>query len=177
MTVDEGNSGTTPAVFTISLAGSTQLPVTVSYATADGTGKAGTDYQSANGTLTFNPGESTKSITVLVTGNTIKQPNRTFLVNLSSPVGATVGKGQGIGTIRDDDAAPVLAINDVAVDEGNSGTTPAVFTISLAGSTQLPVTVSYATADGTGKAGTDYQSANGTLTFNPGESTKSSRSW
>ena len=120
MAVDEGNSGTTPAVFTISLAGSTQLPVTVSYATADGTGKAGTDYQSANGTLTFNPGESTKSITVLVTGNTIKQLNRTFLVNLSSAVRATVGKGQGIGTIKDDDQANLPPTVRISSPENNA---------------------------------------------------------
>src|SRR5207344_1034441 len=104
--------------------------------------------------------------------NTIKQPDRTFLVNLSTPAQATIGDGQGVGTIKDDDTAPVLSINDVTVSEGNSGTTPATFTVTLTGSTALPVTVNYATADGTGKAGVDYQSATGALTFAPGETTK-----
>src|SRR5205814_1539353 len=99
-------------------------------------------------------------------------PDRTFLVNLSSPTQATIGKGQGIGTIKDDDVAPVLNINDVSVSEGNSGNIPAVFTVSLVGATALPVTVNYATADGTGTAGIDYRAANGKLTFNPGEITK-----
>ena len=108
VTVNEGNSGTTPAVFTVTLSGSTSLPVTVNYATADGTGKAGVDYQSATGTLTFAPGETTKSVTVQVIGNTVKQSDRTFLVNLSGAVQATIGDGQGLGTIKDDDAAPVL---------------------------------------------------------------------
>jgi disulfide oxidoreductase YuzD len=173
VTVAEGNSGTSPATFTVSLTGATALPVTVSYATADGTGKAGVDYQAASGTLTFSPGESSKSVVVQVIGNTTLQPDRTFLVNLSTAVQATIGKGQGTGTIKDDDTAPVLAINDATVAEGNSGTTPATFTVSLTGATALPVTVSYATADGTGKAGVDYQAASGTLTFNPGEMSKS----
>ena len=86
VTVNEGNSGTTPAVFTVTLSGSTSLPVTVNYATADGTGKAGVDYQSTTGTLTFAPGETTKSITVQVIGNTVKQSDRTFLVNLSGAI-------------------------------------------------------------------------------------------
>ena len=97
VTVNEGNSGTTPAVFTVTLSGSTSLPVTVNYATADGTGKAGVDYQSATGALTFAPGETTKSITVQVIGNTVKQSDRTFLVNLSGAVQATIGDGQGTG--------------------------------------------------------------------------------
>jgi large repetitive protein len=117
------------------------------------------DYQAATGSLTFAPGESSKSVVVQVIGNTTKQPDRTFVVNLSAPSQATIGKGQGTGTIKDDDTAPVLAINDVTVNEGNSGTSPATFTVTLTGSTALPVTLSYATADGTGKAGVDYQAA------------------
>src|SRR5205814_1060097 len=172
VSVAEGNSGTTSAVFTVSLAGATALPVTFNYGTANGTGIAGTDYQAANGTLTFNPGDTTKTITVLVVGNTIKQPARTFLVNLSSPTQATIGKGQGTGTIKDDDASPVLSITDVSVAEGNSGTTPAVFTVILTGATALPVTVNYWPTRRSSDLGTDYQAANGTLTFNPGDTTK-----
>src|SRR5262249_49852460 len=74
-----------------------------SYATGDGTGKAGVDYQATSGTLTFNPGETTKTVAVQVIGNTIKQTDRTFQVNLSVPAQATISKGQGVGTILDDD--------------------------------------------------------------------------
>src|SRR4029079_5356930 len=105
----EGNSGTTPANFTVTLTGSTALPVTVSYATADGTGRAGVDYQSATGTLTFASGESTKSIVVQVIGNTVKQGDRTFLVTLSGAVQATIGDGQATGTIRRAGVAPALS--------------------------------------------------------------------
>src|SRR5262249_33173287 len=151
--VTEGNSGTTPAVFTVSVTGATQLPVTVQYSTADGTGVAGTDYQAAHGTVSFNPGESSKTITVLVNGNTVRQAARRFLVHLGSRPQPTMCRTQGAGTINDDCAAPAFSINDVGVTEGNSGTTPAVFTVSVTGATQLPVSVHYATADGTGVAG------------------------
>ena len=66
----EGNSGTTPAVFTVSLSSASAQTITVNYATADGSAQAGRDYQAATGSLTFNPGETTKTVTVLVNGDT-----------------------------------------------------------------------------------------------------------
>jgi hypothetical protein len=75
-------------------------------------------------------------------------------------------------TIVDDDAAPVLAINDVSVVEGNSGTTNAVLTVSLSAASAQTVTVNYATANGTATAGADYVSTNGTLTFLPGQTSQ-----
>jgi uncharacterized repeat protein (TIGR01451 family) len=172
ISVPEGNSGTTPAVFTVRLAGATELPVTVAYSTADGTGKAGVDYQATSGTLSFNPGESTKSITVQVIGNTIYQLDRTFVVNLTSPTSATTAKAQGVGTIKDDDPAPVLAINDATLYEGKSGTTNAIFTVTLAGQTALEARVNFATVDGNAIAGRDYIATAGTLVFAPGETSK-----
>ena len=57
-------------------------------------------------------------------GDTLDEPDETFVVNLSNATNATLGDGQGVGTITDDDAAPTLTISDVTVAEGNSGTTP-----------------------------------------------------
>src|SRR5438067_131884 len=108
------------------MTGARLLPVTVGYATADGTGKSGTDYQAATGTLTFAPGEVTKTISVYTLSLHDALPIWTFTVNLSSPTQATIGKPQGLGTITDDDAAPVLSVNDVSVTEGNSGATAEV---------------------------------------------------
>src|SRR5262249_55322967 len=78
---------------------------------------------------------------------------------------ATIGKGQAIGTILNDDPAPLVSINDVRVTEGNVGTTPAVFTISLSAPSGQEVSVDFATADGTAVAPGDYQGASGTLQF------------
>ncbi len=169
----EGNSGTTAFNFTVTLSAASATAVTVNYATGGGTATAGSDYTAASGTLTFAPGVLTQSIPVNVNGDTTVEPDETFLVTLSAPVNATIGAGQGIGTgtIVNDDAAvvlPTLSINNVAQNEGNSGLTPFVFTVTLSAASATAVTVNYATSDGSATAGSDYNAASGTLTFAPG---------
>jgi hypothetical protein len=100
----EGNSDTTPFVFTLSVSGSPLSTVTVDWATGGGTAPAVTDYLPANGTVSFAPGVTTKTVTVQVVGNTIPEPNETFYVNLSNPSpNAYLGNTQGVGTILNDD--------------------------------------------------------------------------
>ena len=89
------------------------------------------DYAGTGGTLIFAAGETTKTITVTVNGDALNEANETFFVNLTTPSAATVTDGQGLGTITDDDPLPSLAIDDVSVTEGNTGTTTANFTVSL----------------------------------------------
>ncbi len=177
VTVTEGDTGTTDATFTVSLSEAIGRQVTVDYATADGTATASQDYTATSGTLTFNAGETSKTITVPVIGDTTTESNETFYVNLTNPSNATIADGQGVGTIQDDDSPsspsqPQISINDVTVTEGNTGTTNATFTVSLSQASSAQVTVDYATADGTATAGSDYQSTSGTLTFNAGETSK-----
>src|SRR5439155_961176 len=105
--------------------------VTVNFATSNGTAIAGSDYVSTNGTVTFVPGTTTQTVTVQILGDLLNEANETFFVNLSNAVNATIADSQGLGTINDNDAAPALSINDVVVTEGNSGTTNALFTVSL----------------------------------------------
>src|SRR5882672_3908920 len=162
VSVVEGNSGTTNAVLTVSLSAATAQTVTVNYATANGTATAGADYVSTNGTLTFLPGQTSQTITVAVLGDALDELDETILVNLTAATNATISDGQGEVTILDDDAAPVLAITDVSVVEGNSGTTNAVLTVSLSAAAAQTVTVNYATANGTATVGADYVSTNGT---------------
>src|SRR5207244_3040068 len=100
------------------------------------------------------------------------EADETFFVNLSGVVHGSIGKGQGIGTIVNDDGMPSLSINDVSVFEGNSGTVGASFTVSMTGGSSQPVTVSFATANGTATSPSDYQANSGTLTFAPGEASK-----
>jgi len=172
ITVAEGDTGTTNAVFTVTLTGATALPATVNFTTADNTAAAGSDYTAVTGTLTFAPGVTSQLITVPVLGDTLNEPNETFFVNLSGATNASIADAQGIGTITNDDGAPVLAINDVTVAEGNTGTTNVVFTVSLTSPSAQPVTVAFATADGTATAPGDYAAQAGTLTFAPGVTTQ-----
>ena len=103
VTVTEGNTVTGNAVFTVSLSASSTQTVTVQFATANGTATSGSDYQTFSGTLTFNPGETSKTITVRVRGDTVVEPNETFFVNLSNPTNATIADSQGLGTILNND--------------------------------------------------------------------------
>jgi hypothetical protein len=104
VSVSEGNSGTTSAAFTVTLSGPSLDTVTVNYATADGTATtADNDYRATTGTLTFSPGQTSKTITVAVKGDKVKEPDETFFVNLSGATNATISKAQGIGTILNDD--------------------------------------------------------------------------
>ena len=100
----EGNSGTTAFVFTLAVSGSPLSTVTVDWATGGGTAPAVTDYAPANGTVSFAPGVTTKTVTIQVVGNRIPEPNETFFVNLSNPsANAYLGNTQGVGTILNDD--------------------------------------------------------------------------
>ena len=166
----EGNSGTTPLAFTVSLSGAYDLPVTVNYATADGSAAAGTDYAAASGTLVFAPGQTEKPVTVLANGNRAVSPDlcKTFSVNLSTPDGHTAISymGSGVGTIVDDE--PRIRVADAY----NFGGATFTFTVSLSGAYDQAVTVNFGTADGTAVAGLDYLAASGPLTFVPGETTK-----
>ena len=110
VTVTEGNSGTTPATFTVSLSPAAAVPVSVNYATADQTATAPSDYTATTGTVTFAVGETSKTFTVPVIGDTTFEPNETFAVNLTAPTGgAAIGDAQGIGTINNDDASTLPA--------------------------------------------------------------------
>ena len=168
----EGDSGTTSAVFTVSIPFASAVAVTVHFATADGTATtANNDYQATSGDLTFNPGETSKTVTVQVNGDTTPEPDESFFVNLSNPVNGQLIDGQGAGNIRNNDAA--LSINNVTQVEGNAGTTPFAFTVSIPFASVNTVTVHFATADGTATAAdSDYQPTSGDLTFIPGETTK-----
>jgi uncharacterized repeat protein (TIGR01451 family) len=168
-------SGTVAAVFPVTMSSPSASDVVVSYASVDGTAHAGTDYQGVSSILTIPAGAATASITVLVNGNTIASGDKSFTVFLFNPSNAVIEKGAGAGTgrILDRTPLPSLSIGDVSVAPGVSGTTPAVFPVTLSGATSRTVTVNYSTADGTATAGNnDYLSTSGTLSFAPGETSK-----
>jgi hypothetical protein len=127
VSLTEGDGGTKQFNFTVALSVPSTGTVTVKYGTADGTATAGSDYQSATGTLTFAPGETQKAVTVVVTGDTVAEGDETFRVNLSSPVNAVLGTSQGLGTIQNDDLGNVelgpdrYEANDTATSATNLG--------------------------------------------------------
>ena len=170
----EGNSGTATLVFTVTLSLENARTVTVQYATANGSASAPGDYEAASGTLTFVPGDLQETISITVTGDTMDEPNEVFSVNLSSPVYATIGDGNGAGTITDDDDPPTLSIQDGSRSEGDSGAASMVFTVTLSEASGFSVSVDYAEgAPGTATPGVDYTApSGGTLTFVPGETQK-----
>src|SRR5207247_1649935 len=138
------------------------------YATADNTATAPSDYTSASGTVTFAPGVTSQTVTVLVNGDTTFEPTEDFFVNLDTPVNASIADSQGGGTIVNDETQPTIAINDVSHNEGNSGTTSYDFTVSLSNASSATITVHYATADDSATvADGDYVPASGTVTFAP----------
>ena len=109
VTKNEGKNGTTVFTFTVTRGGNTSGSVAVSYATANGTAQAGSDYNAVSNTLSFASGETIKTINVGVIADRVGEPNETFFVNLSNVVGGAILDGQGLGTIVNDDGAALLA--------------------------------------------------------------------
>jgi uncharacterized repeat protein (TIGR01451 family) len=163
----EGDTGTRPMVFHVSLSTASSQTVTVEYATADNSATAGSDYVSTNGVLTFPAGTTTRSVVVLILGDTIDETDELFTVRLSNPANATIADAAGVGKIYDDDG-PGIAIGDAEVTEGDSGRVSAVFAVQLSAPSKQVITVEYYTADGTAQTPADYVETYGVLTFSPG---------
>ena len=108
--VTEGSAGTTPATFTVRLSVATTVPVTVGYATANGTATAPADYAAASGALTFAPGATAQNVVVSVVGDTAVEPDEAFVMNLSGASGAVIADAQATGSIADDDAPPLAGV-------------------------------------------------------------------
>ncbi len=167
-TVLEGNSGTTNAIFSVTLSSAATETVSVSYATSNGTATASSDYTAASGTVTFPSGSTIQTISVAVSGDTLHEADETYKVTLSSPSYAVLADSEGTGTIQNDDPAPLMAISDVTVTEGNSGTVAAVFDVTLSAPSALMASASFTTSDNTALAGGDYTPVSGTVVFSPG---------
>jgi hypothetical protein len=182
VTVTEGNTGTFSTNFNVSLSAAYSQTVTVYYATADGTATAGEDYQPAVGTLTFAPGVTNQSVSVLVSGDRLGEAySESFSVNLSNPTNAFIAVPTAVSIINDDE--PFIDIIDYGqIAEGHTGTTLATFTVTLHEAYDAPVSVDYTTADltpdeqywyngPTATAGFDYVATAGTLTIPAGQLT------
>jgi len=108
--VAEGDAGTAMAHFTVRLSAPSSNTITVDYATSDDTAVSGSDYDSAAGTLTFAPGQTSSSFDVKVHGDVEAETNEDFVVNLRNPAGAAIEKATAFAVIDDDDQAAELSI-------------------------------------------------------------------
>ncbi len=150
------------ARFTVTLSDTFEQAVSVDYGTMSGTADADVDYTHTTGTLTVDAGSLTGMISVPILDDELDEPDETFTVTLSDATNASITDAQGLATITDNDEPPSLGVDDVTVAEhaGN-----AEFTVTLSNAYELPVTVQYATSDGTAEAGSDYTNTSGTLTM------------
>jgi len=128
----EGDSGSKLLPFTVTLSHAATTAVTVNYVTANLTAVAGMDYTATSGTLTIPAGQTTGTINVSILGNTTVEPDKTFLVILSSPHHATLGTASAVGTILNDNS-PGNVLSDNTFDS-SSGTHLADSTHYLAAS-------------------------------------------
>jgi uncharacterized repeat protein (TIGR01451 family) len=154
--VMEGGSGTRQAVFAVSLSEPSVLPVEVDYRTVAGTAVGGVDYLAQSNRLQFLPGEIVQTILVPVSGDTLNEDEEIFQVLLSNPHNAALAVAEATGRILDDDPLPEVSISDATVVEGNSGTTGALFTVSLSAVSGRALSVVCSTSNGTARAGSDY---------------------
>ncbi len=187
VTQAEGN-GANFVTFTVSLSGPAANPVGVTYATQDGTATSPSDYNAINeGQLTFQPGETEKSVSVGVNGDTTVEPDETFSLNLIGATNASIADGTGVATLLNDDAGPTPTITPTpsptptpggpssvqfssTTYSVNEGIGTATVTVTRTGSATGAASVDYATSNGTATAGQDYTSASGTLIWSAGDS-------
>jgi hypothetical protein len=165
----EGDTGTTPMLFIVSISAVSGLPVSATYTTANGSAVAPGDYTAATGTVTVPAGSTNATVNVGIVGDELYEGNESFTVTLSQPVNATLGVAGATGTILDDDPAASVSIADASVTEGNGTTTVAVFHVTLSSPTGHPVAVDYATHDGSATSPDDYLPASGTVTIAAGD--------
>ena len=173
VSLDEGNSGLTPFVFTVTVspppaAGTT---VTVPYTTVDGTATvADNDYHPTSGTLTFTPTITQQTITVEVVGDTKPENNETFSVVLTEPAGYVNGSLVGVGTILNDDF-PTATVSSYAATRLDALSQNFPFTVTLNETAAFAVSIPYFTVDNTAVSGIDFQATSGTLVIPAGQTT------
>lgn len=180
VTITEGNRGTKKAKFKVTLDQADDEIVKVNYSTSNGSAKAGSDYRSRQGTLTFKPGQKTKTINIPIIGDRKVESNETFFVTLNSPTNAEIVDGSGKGTIKNNDkkssSKPSISITNVNIVEGDYGTKNATFKVRLNKASNSRVKVDYQTVEDTSffaaVPGFDYKSKSGTITFKPRQKTK-----
>ncbi len=174
--VNEGNAGVRAMTFPVSLSSPSAQQVSVGYSFGPGSPAATADLDFTvtpqSGTVTFAPGEQHQQLTVQVLGDTTDEVDEQVALTLANAVDATIADASGAGTIRDDDG-PGIAIDNVAKNEGWLAGNLYTFNVSLSSPSPQTVTVGYSTAGGSAISGNDFVAQSGTLTFLPGQTSRS----
>jgi predicted extracellular nuclease/Ca2+-binding RTX toxin-like protein len=182
VTLAEGDSGSTAFTFTVLRTLGDDGTVTADYTITLPGGVGGADSgdivggQLLTGTISFADGETSRTITLNISGDTTFEPGETFTVALANPTGGvTITDGSGTGTITNDDAAPLpfVSVADASVVELDSGNNEMVFIVTLSEApTSGTISVDFTTADGSAFALEDYTSTSGQVVFGVGETSK-----
>ena len=156
---------------TVTLSRVATVPVSVRYATSNGTAISGSDYTASSGTLNFAIGETSKTFSIPIANDLTLEPTETILLALSSPSGASLGSVPTSTLSIVDNDVPSVSFQ-IATKSVTEATTSASFTVLLSGASSQSITVRYALSGGTATSGADFSPVNGTLTFAPGETSK-----
>jgi hypothetical protein len=146
-------------------------PVTVQYATANGTATADKDFEATAGTLTFPPGFAEATVEVPIFEDAIDEATETFTFALAAPQNGTIGVGIASGAVTDNDG-PRISIGEATTVEGFGGQHTVSLTVSLSAPSPEQVAVTYSPLAGTALPDLDYFAVGGSLTFPPGEVTR-----
>lgn len=172
----EANGGTQKAEFTIRLSEPSASSITLDYRTEDGSARAGEDYAAKSGSVTFQPGQTEKTVRVDLNGDTAIEPSEFFhlIVSPDASLGGTAEGLAGTATILDNDGGggqPLLSLASAeAVESIGSGFGGiVVFTLMLSRPAADVVTVNYRSLAGAADADIDFPAFDGTVTFTPGE--------
>ncbi|CAK9052755.1 Probable bifunctional chitinase/lysozyme [Includes: Chitinase [Durusdinium trenchii] len=174
--VVESDSGQTVVELTITLSKPLDTPLSVGYATEDGTAPAASgDYQASSGTVVFAAGQTQQTVTLVVNGDLEAEATESFVVRLQENATAGLADATGVVTVTDNDSPPVLTVADATVVEGGEGEFAVLrFMVSLSRAVKNGETVSFdfETVPNTALAGEDYVHATGTVVFAAGETTR-----
>jgi hypothetical protein len=150
--------------------------VTVNYSTANGSASAGSDYTTATGSVVFSAGETSKLVPVTILPDNLyeQNANETFSLQLDSISAGTISDASGTATIDDDDPAPTMSISDVSLPEGDAGTKPFTFNVTLSNPSNATIAASWSVTPNGALSGSDYVQPGVTppVTFGPGETSK-----
>lgn len=182
-TAKSASEATTSTSFTVRLSSAYTKAVTVRYAVkSGGTATSGVDFTLPSGTLTFAPGEVSKTIAFTIANDTLDENDETLSIALSAPSNATLGTASvATYTIVDNDVSPSAKIDfrtvtgaPTSTAEVSEATTRLSVPIILSAAAGRPITVNLASVvGGTALLGTDFTLPTTSVTFAPGETSKS----